>query len=377
MKETNQKHILTGIILVILLVFAAITFIAIKLIPDMTSGLFGSPDPSLDNSNRILYSIKLYLNRDLLLTPYSSSGSEHLFIIEPGQLAADVVNNLSNEKFIKDSGILRDYLVYRGIDKLLQSGTYLLNPAMKPIEIANALYDANPQDVAFSFLAGWRAEEIAALLPTSGLEISVEDFLKLIHNPPKSLSALISSGITSLEGFLPPGNYQILKTATVEELIKQLLINFLNRMPANYEELLIKTGLSLDQAVTLASIVEKETILPEEAPIIASVFINRLDAGMPLQSDPTVQYALGYIEDQKTWWKNPLTGNDLTFESPYNTYIYPGLPPTPICNPGLASILAVLEPADTDFLYFRAACDGSGKHSFSLSFEDHLKAVCK
>jgi len=377
MKETNQKHILTGIILVILLVFAAITFIAIKLIPDMTSGLFGSPDPSLDNSNRILYSIKLYLNRDLLLTPYSSSGSEHLFIIEPGQLAADVVNNLSNEKFIKDSGILRDYLVYRGIDKLLQSGTYLLNPAMKPIEIANALYDANPQDVAFSFLAGWRAEEIAALLPTSGLEISVEDFLKLIHNPPKSLSALISSGITSLEGFLPPGNYQILKTATVEELIKQLLINFLNRMPANYEELLIKTGLSLDQAVTLASIVEKETILPEEAPIIASVFINRLDAGMPLQSDPTVQYALGYIEDQKTWWKNPLTGNDLTFESPYNTYIYPGLPPTPICNPGLASILAVLEPADTDFLYFRAACDGLGKHSFSLSFEDHLKAVCK
>ena len=377
MKETNQKHILTGIILVILLVFAAFTFIAIKLIPDMTSGLFGSPDPSLDNSNRILYSIKLYLNRDLLLTPYSSSGSEHLFIIEPGQLAADVVNNLSNEKFIKDSGILRDYLVYRGIDKLHQSGTYLLNPAMKPIEIANALYDANPQDVAFSFLAGWRAEEIAALLPTSGLEISVEDFLKLIHNPPKSLSALISSGITSLEGFLPPGNYQILKTATVEELIKQLLINFLNRMPANYEELLIKTGLSLDQAVTLASIVEKETILPEEAPIIASVFINRLDAGMPLQSDPTVQYALGYIAEQKTWWKNPLTGNDLTFESPYNTYIYPGLPPTPICNPGLASILAVLEPADTDFLFFRAACDGSGKHSFSLSFDDHLKAVCK
>jgi len=103
MKETNQKHILTGIILVILLVFAAITFIAIKLIPDMTSGLFGSPDPSLDNSNRILYSIKLYLNRDLLLTPYSSSGSEHLFIIEPGQLAADVVNNLSNEKLFTTS----------------------------------------------------------------------------------------------------------------------------------------------------------------------------------------------------------------------------------------------------------------------------------
>ncbi|MCJ7518487.1 MAG: endolytic transglycosylase MltG, partial [Anaerolineaceae bacterium] len=342
-----------------------------------TSGLFGSPDPSLDNSNRILYSIKLYLNRDLLLTPYSSSGSDRLFIIESGQTAAKVVENLWKDKLLSTPDILKDYLIFRGIDRLLQSGTYLLNPAMKPIEIANALYDANPQDVAFSFLAGWRAEEIAALLPTSGLEISVEDFLKLIHNPPKSLSALISSGITSLEGFLPPGNYQILKTATVEELIKQLLTNFLNRMPANYEELLLKTGLSLDQTVTLASIVEKETILPEEAPIIASVFINRLDAGMPLQSDPTVQYALGYIEDQKTWWKNPLTGNDLTFESPYNTYIYQGLPPTPICNPGLASILAVLEPSDTDFLYFRAACDGSGKHSFSLSFEDHLKAVCK
>ncbi|MDP2964671.1 MAG: endolytic transglycosylase MltG [Pelolinea sp.] len=377
MKETNQKFILAGIILTILLAFIALTFITVTLIPDITARLFGPPGLLLDNSNRILYSTKLFLNRDLLLTPYSSSGSDHLFIIKPGETAADVVEDLSNAKLIKAPEIFKDYLVYKGIDRLLQAGTFLLNPSMNPIEIAAAVYDANPQDVAFYFLAGWRAEEIAALLPTSGLKISIEDFLSLVHNPPKSLSAFISPEITSLEGFLSPGNYQVLKSVTVEELIRQLLMNFSNRLPTNYEVSLKKTGLSLDQAIILASIVEKETILPEEAPIIASVFINRLNAGMPLQSDPTVQYALGFSIEQKTWWKNPLTSEDLSIDSPFNTYLFPGLPPTPICNPKVTAISAVLNPADTDFIFFRAVCDGTGKHTFNSTYEDHLKAACE
>lgn len=377
MNETNQKFILAGIILVVLLASIALAFITIALLPDFTTRLFGVPDPLMDNSNRILYSIKLYLNRDLLLVPYSQSGRDVLFVITPGETAADVVIDLAKNKLIKDPGIFKDYLVYKGIDRLLQSGTYLLNPAMNPVEIAAELYDANPQDVDFSFLSGWRAEEIAALLPTSGLDISSLDFLSLVNNPPKSISQLISPDTSSLEGYLYPGNYQVLKTATTEEMIRQLLINFLNRLPADREVSLKKTGLSLDQAVILASLVEKETILPEEAPIIASVFINRLNAAMPLQSDPTVQYALGFNNNQKTWWKNPLTREDLKIDSPYNTYLYPGLPPTPICNPNIISISAVLNPANVDYLFFRAACDGSGKHTFSSTYEDHLKAACE
>jgi UPF0755 protein len=145
----------------------------------------------------------------------------------------------------------------------------------------------------------------------------------------------------------------------------------------NYGTSLKRTNLDLNQAIILASIIEKETIFAEEAPMIASVFINRLNAGMPLQSDPTVQYALGYSEDQKTWWKNPLSSTDLGINSLYNTYLNDGLPPTPICNPGLNSINAILEPAETDYLFFRAACDGSGRHIFNVLYEDHLKAECK
>jgi UPF0755 protein len=97
---------------------------------------------------------------------------------------------------------------------------------------------------------------------------------------------------------------------------------------------------------------------------------------MPLQSDPTIQYALGYSVDQNTWWKNPLTSANLTINSPFNTYLYEGLPPTPICNPGKNSILAILEPAETEFLFFRAACDGSGEHIFNTTYEGHLNSAC-
>jgi UPF0755 protein len=138
-----------------------------------------------------------------------------------------------------------------------------------------------------------------------------------------------------------------------------------------------KNGLSLEQAVILASMVEKEAILPKEGPIIASVFYNRLAAGMKLESDPTVQYAIGYIQGSETWWKNPLSLSDLQVDSGYNTYQNSGLPPAPICNPGLSALNSVAFPASTNYYYFRATCDLSGKHSFSTSFEEHLKNACQ
>jgi len=201
--------------------------------------------------------------------------------------------------------------------------------------------------------------------------------MDLIKNPPLNFADIIKPNLKSFEGYLFPDNYQILKSATAEELIKQFLFNFRNKLPINYESSLQKVNLDLNQAVILASIIEKETILPDEAPLIASVFINRMNAGMPLQSDPTVQYAIGYYEEQKSWWKNPLSSSDLSVNSPFNTYINKGLPPTPICNPSLVSIMAIMEPADTDFLFFRAACDGTGRHIFNILYEDHLKAECK
>jgi UPF0755 protein len=135
-------------------------------------------------------------------------------------------------------------------------------------------------------------------------------------------------------------------------------------------------GLSLQEAVTLASIVQRETIIEDEMPIIASVFYNRLRNGIKLETDPTVQYALGYNELQKTWWTNPLSLDDLKFESLYNTYLYSGLPPSPIANPGLSALRAAAFPAKTPYYYFRAACDGSGRHQFAETFQEHLGNAC-
>ena len=377
MNDKKQKILLGMLILII--AFIAVFFIMgmAVFIPDAIVSIFGAPDPALDNSSRILYSLKLYSNKEALNNPFSTIGSDSIFVINSGKTANEVVDDLTKAQLIKYPETFTNYLVYKGIDRQLQAGIYVLNPMYTPIEIAELLYDTTPEDVAFSFLAGWRAEEIAALLPTSGIGISSDEFMNLIVNPPHTLTEIISPGIESLEGYLFPGNYQILKSATAEELIGQILFNFRSQLPGNYEAKLQGSNLDLNQAIILASIIEKETILPEEAPMIASVFINRLNAGMPLQSDPTVQYGLGYSEDQKTWWKNPLSSADLAINSPYNTYLNNELPPTPICNPGLKSIMAILEPADTDYLFFRAACDGSGGHTFNILYEDHLKAECK
>jgi UPF0755 protein len=126
----------------------------------------------------------------------------------------------------------------------------------------------------------------------------------------------------------------------------------------------------------LASIVERESIDASEMPLIASVFLNRLAIGMNLDADSTAQYALGYNEGQNTWWTNPLGASDLQVESPYNTYRFPGLPPGPIANPGLNALRAVAFPAQTPYYYFRAACDGSGKHLFAETYAEHLQNAC-
>ena len=126
----------------------------------------------------------------------------------------------------------------------------------------------------------------------------------------------------------------------------------------------------------LASIVQREVINAEEAPIVASIFINRLNASMPLQSDPTVQYAIALDLEDLNWWKSPLESTDLQIDSPYNTYIIDGLPPSPICNPDINSLLAIAFPKRTNFLYFRASCDESGTHIFSETYQQHVDAAC-
>ena len=126
----------------------------------------------------------------------------------------------------------------------------------------------------------------------------------------------------------------------------------------------------------MASIIQREAVVESEMPLIASVFYNRLAAGMNLQTDPTVQYAIGYNVLQGTWWTNPLSLDDMKLDSPYNTYLYPGLPPGPISNPGLPALEAAAFPEQSNYYYFQAKCDGSGLHNFAETYQQHQQNYC-
>jgi UPF0755 protein len=268
-----------------------------------------------------------------------------------------------------------DYLVYTGLDTRLQAGKYQLNPGMTPLEIANSLQDATPTHVTFRILPGWRIEEVADALPTSGLRIDPDTFLRAARKPSAPLrTALALPEGASLEGYLFPDAYEMARTSGLDDLLHALTTDFNLQVNAELRQAYQAQGLSLHEAVTLASIVQREAMVEDEMPTIASVFLNRLADGMKLDSDPTVQYALGFQDGR--WWKSPLALDDLSTPSPYNTYQIGGLPPGPICSPGLPALQAVAFPAQTPYYYFRAACDGSGRHNFARSFEEHQQNAC-
>jgi len=218
-------------------------------------------------------------------------------------------------------------------------------------------------------------EEIAASLPTSGLKVTPEEFIEAVRNPNHPLDYFPEGA--SAEGFLFPGSYSLARDMTADQLVSTLLQNFSVNMSSDLQGNISRQGLDIYNTVILASIIEREAIVPDEQPMIASVFFNRLNNGMKLDSDPTVQYAIGYDNLNGTWWKNPLTLDDLTIDSPFNTYKYSDLPPAPISNPNLSAIQAVAFPAETPYFYFRARCDGSGLHAFAETFEQHLQNACK
>jgi UPF0755 protein len=136
-------------------------------------------------------------------------------------------------------------------------------------------------------------------------------------------------------------------------------------------------SLNLHQALTLASIVEREAVLEEEMALIASVFLNRIENGMRLEADPTVQYALGYDSKGESWWTNPLLLGHLDIVSDYNTYLIDGLPRGPIASPSVAALEAVANPEDSNYFFFQAECNNSGRHVFAITFEEHLTNNCQ
>lgn len=345
--------------------------------PQLAREKFGAASPNLPAFQRTYLSVLLMLEAQELLTPKDTQGSDITFSVQLGESTMSIIHRLYQANLIQSEDALRHYLLYTGLDTTIQAGDYQLSSRMSAIEIAHALQDATPKEVVFQILAGWRAEEIGNLLPTSGLKFTREELLTLVFDPPIEFTQKL--GIPAgkpLEGFLFPDLYRLPREISVEGFITILLENFQIKVDESIREGIQAQGLSLYQAVILASLIEREAIFDEEMPKIASVFLNRLASGMKLDADASVQYALGFIPSQNTWWKNPLSLEDLKIDSPYNTYLVPGLPPTPISNPGINALRAVAFPEETSFYYFRAACDGSGWHTFATTFEEHQQNAC-
>jgi len=340
---------------------------------------FGPPADGISLVQQNLYAFRLRSRIDILTTPVEPRGDPFIFQIESGESVGSIISRLEAHGIITDGQAFRDYLVYKGYDTRLQSGGYQLSSAITPIEIARVLQDENARLLEFFILPGWRIEEIAASLPTSGLEISSEAFISATKSYRGGQTLLYDlPDYASLEGFLFPGGYSFKRTTTPDEMVNAILSRFDEQVREDTEIMdgFGNSGLSLYQGIILASIVQREAVLEEEQPLIASVFLNRLAAGIKLDSDPTVQYALGFQEGRTSWWPNPLSTDDLMVDSPYNTYLYPGLPPGPIANPSLPAIRAVAFPEQSPYYYFRARCDGSGRHAFAVTYTEHLQNAC-
>lgn len=252
-----------------------------------------------------------------------------------------------------------------GVDARIQAGEYRLSPGMNLLQVLHELTYGRVITRKITIPEGYTLEQIAYVLAKNGL-VDRDRFLMLATDQGKVFGSHqpVLKPTLSLEGYLFPDTYYFVPGQQEEEIIKRMVGRFVDRVILGLHDELKETHLSIHEVITLASIIEKEAVKNEERPVIAGVFYNRLRRGRPLQSDPTVQYALGY--------RGRLSRRHLAVESPYNTYRWGGLPPGPIGSPGIASIQAALRPASVEYLYFVAK--GDGTHAFSKTFEEHKAA---
>lgn len=314
--------------------------------------------------------------------PASSSTETQIFTVRPGDDAGSIGQRLEDAQLIRDGLAFRVLATYYGASSSLKAGDYSLRPNLPVSEIIDSLR-AGRSDASGSVASrgvtipeGWQLGQIRAALEaqaglseadlTAALGADYSEFAFLKDRPAGA----------SLEGYLFPATYSVGPHPSAPDLIRQMLQAFNRQVSPDFRQRLQASGLNLNEAVTLASIVEREAVRADERPLIAGVYLNRLRRGMLLQADPTVQYALAKLPGplgSSGVWKAPLTREDLQVDSAYNTYRHPGLPPGPIASPGRSSLEAVANPTQTDFLYFVAKGDGS--HQFAKTFEEHQRNI--
>lgn len=270
------------------------------------------------------------------------------------------------------AGVVRDEWTYRvalwrsGHARRLQAGEYRFDRPLSALDVIGKIARGEVDLVPLTFPEGLTAREMARVFEQAGFG-TAESFLAAAGNA--SLIRELDPEARDLEGYLFPETYALTHDTDASRLVAQMVDRFVKTLTPDLRAAAQARGLTVRQLVTLASIVEKETGRPDERPVVASVYANRLRIRMPLQCDPTVIYALA----RAGRFDGNLRRDDLQFDSPYNTYRYPGLPPGPVAAPGAAALQAAAQPATTDYLYFVSRNDGS--HVFSRTLTEHNRNV--
>jgi UPF0755 protein len=305
--------------------------------------------------------------RGRLNTPFRDFAGEEVFVSIPqGSSVASIGNRLVAAGVLPDPWTFRVAARFTGADRRLQAGEYRFAGSSTPLVVMERLAAGDVYSLGLTFPEGLTVAEMAETFARSGLG-TAKEFVAAASDP--ALLAERGSRLRSLEGYLFPDTYPTPRTANADDIVHAMLARFDKVFTPELRALATEQGWSVHQALTLASLIEKETARADERPIVAAVYLNRLKIDMPLQCDPTVVYALMLAHR----WDGNIRKADLQTDSPYNTYRVRGLPPGPIASPGRASIEAALKPADVPYLYFVSRNDGS--HVFAATLAEHNRNV--
>lgn len=288
--------------------------------------------------------------------------------VKPGMSSDDIAQLLYENHVVASAKLFQITARMQGLENSLQAGEYVVTSDMSIPRILALMTHGQAAYCQFTIPEGYTINQIAQLLADKKIGSANKFKAAAQHYVPYDYMAMAPNEQYAAEGYAFPDTYRIGQDCPEEKILQMMVENFNGKLTAAMRRKAVEKGLSIRELVILASLVEKEAQLEKDRPIIAGVFLNRLKKNMPLQSCATIQYILGYAKPE-------LTIQDTEIASPYNTYLHPGLPPGPIANPGLASLNAVLQPADTDYLYFVA--DRHGAHHFSKTYEEHLATIEK
>ena len=314
----------------------------------------------------LLFVIALFIYFRLEHPGKPESAGEAVLFFPYGTPTTEIFHRLSDERIVSPAWLAEIWYRLAQSATPLQAGEYRFSRPAPLSEVISRMARGDVVRHTIVVPEGLTAEETFELFWSRGISRR-EAFQRAFTNP--ELIGSVARGAPDLEGFLYPDTYVVTRSTLARQIVESMLANFRRHFTPEMRERAAAMNLTLRDAVTLASIVQKETSLAREAPVIAGVYWNRLRRGMRLQADPTVTYAMK--RDAK--WTGTLYRSDYGYPSVFNTYLHGGLPPGPICNPGAGALRAAVTPSATDFLYFVA--DRTGGHTFSRTFQEHLDAI--